>query len=191
MNYAVFLLSFMLAFSLVRCGSGINMPPLPTPTVSYIPGPAGSPGPQGIPGPAGSPGPQGLTPVIAYAPASLTQCPGGGVIMIVTTNVTVSSIICNGVNGVSPSPSPYTPTGVITPCGPNSSPYKEVLLLLQDGSLLSSFSDTASGSNTRFALLPDGSYEDTDASHCAFTISTSGKIRSITWTGGGESWTIP
>lgn len=86
--------------------------------------------------------------------------------------------------------SPFTPVRVITPCGPSSSPYKEVLLLLYDGNLLASFSDNVSGYNTRLALIPDGSYVDTDASACHFTISTIGNTRYIAWSGGGDSWSV-
>lgn len=91
----------------------------------------------------------------------------------------------------SPAPaSSFTPVKVVTPCGPNSSTYKEVLLVLADGSILASFSENANGKNTRLALIPDGSYVDTDSSACSFTVTTVGHTRYITWSGGGDSWSI-
>jgi hypothetical protein len=76
----------------------------------------------------------------------------------------------------------------ITPCGPSSSPWKEVLLQLAGGNLLGSFSDNASGLNTRFSDFPDGSYVDTDNSGCNFTVSTSGSTRSISWAAGSNAY---
>ena len=97
-------------------------------------------------------------------------------------------------DGIDAEPYPYSPVGIVTPCGPSSSPFKEVLLILEDGSLLASFSDTQSGDNTRFALIPDGTYMDTDSSGCVFTISTKDNVRTVTWNndwhGGSQSWTI-
>lgn len=76
----------------------------------------------------------------------------------------------------------------ITPCGPNSSPWKEVLLQLAGGSLIGTFSDNASGLNTRLSDIPDGSYIDTDNSGCNFSVSTSGSNRSISWNTGSNSY---
>lgn len=64
----------------------------------------------------------------------------------------------------------FTPVSVITPCGLSSSPYKEVLLCLNDGNILASFSDTQAGYNTRFAFISPGTFMDTDSSGCIFTV---------------------
>lgn len=61
------------------------------------------------------------------------------------------------------------------PCGPQGS-YNEIFLQLSDGSYVASFSDNASGSNTRFAKLTDGNFVTTDGTHCYFTVSGNGTI---------------
>jgi hypothetical protein len=72
---------------------------------------------------------------------------------------------------------------VIQPCGGSSSPWKEVLLGLPGGLILSEFSGSSDALTVRNTLLPDGnSYEDTDASLCQFSVSTdtSGN-RTVSW----------
>jgi hypothetical protein len=59
---------------------------------------------------------------------------------------------------------------VIDPCGDTAGIHDEVLLRLSNNTLISSFSDAASGLNTRFSLLRPGSYITTDGSVCRFTI---------------------
>lgn len=65
---------------------------------------------------------------------------------------------------------------IIDPCGDSAGIHDEVLLRLQDNSILASFSDSASGSNTRFSLIDAGSYVTTDGSNCHFTVSASGAV---------------
>lgn len=60
---------------------------------------------------------------------------------------------------------------IIDPCGDTVGKYDEVLLRLSDGSIIASFSDSASGQNTRFALIPNGSYQTTDGTSCRFSVS--------------------
>jgi hypothetical protein len=156
-------------------------------------------GPQGANGTDGKDGKNGTNPPqlrISESPADPSVCPSGGtevsfnyVLQLGQTAPEVPSpiTVCNGLAGVS------APLGIqeaIAPCGAASSSFKEVLLRLADGSLLASFSANSSGQNTRLSLLPDGSYTDTDDSACSFTVSTNGNTRSISWSGGGESWTI-
>lgn len=138
----------------------------------------GVPGAQGPAGQTGATGPQGEQGEAGANGAQGTQGLQGE----------VGATGPQGTAGADSPPTPYTVVNVIQPCGAASSPYKEVLLLLENGDLLASFSETASGQNTRFAFLPDGSYVDTDASGCAFTVSTVGSTRSVSWTGGGLSW---
>lgn len=122
-----------------------------------------------------------------------------------------SSTVCNGANGsagatgaqgsvgaqgntgpqgASIVQSPYTPVQAIEPCGPTSSSYKEVLLVLSNGDILSSFSEQLNGQDTRLTFLTDGSYVDTDESGCNFSVSTTGTTRSITWSGGSTSFQV-
>lgn len=154
-------------------------------------------GPPGPPGNQGDSGNNGHS--VVFFPTNAPQCLNGGTLWLSATDTNDNGIldvtddnikyavVCNGQNAPW---SLYITVGIITPCGPNSSPYKEVLLLLANGSVLASFSDNVSGTNTRFALIPDGSYQDTDASACPFTLSTSGTTRTISWSGGGQSWTV-
>lgn len=62
------------------------------------------------------------------------------------------------------------------PCGAQGNAYNEVFLKLSSGKYLASFSDNASGLNTRFSLLTDGSFVTTDGTNCHFTVSGSGTV---------------
>lgn len=64
---------------------------------------------------------------------------------------------------------------VFNPCGDQNA-LDEVFLKLSDGRYLASFSETASGQNTRFSLLKDGNYQTTDGVQCKFTVSGNGTI---------------
>ncbi len=65
---------------------------------------------------------------------------------------------------------------VIDPCGDAPGLYDEVILRLANGQLLSSFSDNASGKNTRFSILTAGTYKTTDGSNCIFTVTAEGDV---------------
>lgn len=96
----------------------------------------------------------------------------------------------SGTDGMNGSSSPFNPVDYITPCGPNSSSWKEVLLAMFDGDILASFSETQAGYNTRLALMNDGSYMDTDSSMCNFTVATDGNHnRLVSWSGGYALYT--
>jgi hypothetical protein len=131
-------------------------------------------GTQGVTGATGSQG-------IAGTSCTVTSVVGG------------SKIVCGGTeslvtNGTSPTAA-YNIVRAIEPCGHNSSPYKEVLLLLASGDILASFSDTQSGYNTRLAFIPNGnSYLDTDSSGCAFSIGGTGSSRVVSWRAGSNSY---
>lgn len=60
---------------------------------------------------------------------------------------------------------------VLDPCGVQGTNANEVLLKLTDGTLLASFSDSASGMNTRFSVLKDGNYVTSDGTLCFFTVT--------------------
>jgi hypothetical protein len=165
----------------------------------------GQNGQVGSAGPAGS---NGHSVVFASVPAPVEVCPAGGVTTLLALDINdihvyspldpnqSSMTICNGQNGAAGQAGEnavlgaYTPVDAIMPCG-NTVAEKEVLLRLNNGQVLASFSDDVNGKNTRFSFLPDGSYIDTDDSNCNFSISTSGSTRSASWFGQVQmSWPI-
>jgi hypothetical protein len=109
-----------------------------------------------------------------------------------------SSDVCNGLTGgVGPTgpagaPAPvndFIPVNVIEPCGASSAQYKEVLLGLSGGGILSEFTGPGGIANV---FIPDGSYYDTDTSACNFNVSTNPNgDRSITWDGSSHAGGIP
>lgn len=58
---------------------------------------------------------------------------------------------------------------IVNPCGDQPG-FDEVLLRLSTGQIIASFSDNASGANTRFTTIGNGSYSTTDGTNCAFTV---------------------
>jgi hypothetical protein len=60
---------------------------------------------------------------------------------------------------------------VLDPCGQQGLVANEVLLKLSNGTLLASFSDTAAGLNTRFAVLGNGTFVTSDGTSCFFTVT--------------------
>lgn len=147
----------------------------------------------------GKVGADGLNSLIAMAPS--TACDNGGSTVLSgldsdrngvldAIEVTASADLCNGRDGsngqdgqdgedgedaVLPG---FTPVAVVDPCGDAPGVYDEVLLRLANGSILASFSQNASGLNTRFSLIPAGTYGTTDGTGCVFTVHSNG---SVTW----------
>ncbi len=76
----------------------------------------------------------------------------------------------------------------ITPCGAASSPWKEVLLCMTNGNVLASFSDSASGLNTRLSNITTGTYQDTDNSGCHFTVTMDGNNTIVSWLSGSNQY---
>lgn len=75
-----------------------------------------------------------------------------------------------GVNGLD-ADTTYQVAEIIDPCGPqHPNGYDEVILKLDNGQYLASFSDNANGLNTRFGVLPPGTYGTTDGTNCTFTL---------------------
>ena len=89
---------------------------------------------------------------------TLIQCPNGS-----------QALIAN--NGTQ-----YNIVTIIDPCGDAPGIYDEVLLQLANGQIVASFSQNAAGDNTRFALIPQGSYVTTDGSGCRFNVSSTGVV---------------
>lgn len=79
-----------------------------------------------------------------------------------------SALVCDGADAP---PSQFTPVSIVDPCGTKPNTWNEVFLQLYDGSLLASFSDNASGLNTRFSLITPGNYVTSDGDMCYFTIT--------------------
>lgn len=201
--------SFVLAILIAGCGGGPSDVPLSSNGTTTIVGPAGPAGANG------SNGVNGLNSLIITMPALSTQCTNGGTVILTgldknsdgslaTNEITGSATICNGaqgatgatgatgaqgVQGASGPVSQFSPISPIEPCGANSSPYKEVLLCLYDGNVLSSFSDSLEGDNTRFAFLPTGTFQDTDDSACVFTSVVDSKgDTTISWNAGHNAY---
>lgn len=176
----------------------------------------GSNGTDGATGNNGSNGTDGSNTTFSIVTDAGVNCPNGGFDVTLTdSSHSETEYVCNGVNGTNGLNGNAGTNGTngsnggtvsfnlvqaIEPCGANSSPWKEVILGLVGGQLLSSFSDNSSGSNTRFSFIPNGSYVDTDSSGCNFTVAGDGLTTSSiswgagsnsysTWSAGGYSWT--
>lgn len=146
-------------------------------------------------------GQNGTSVVFTTAAASAQECPTGGNVLLMASDTLgtgvwdptdanqQSMMICNGVQGQAGPPSPFSPIYPITPCGANSSPWKEVLLCLEDGSILADFSEDMQGEETRLAFIPPGSYEDTDNSGCYFNVASDGNGgNTVSWGAGSNQY---
>jgi hypothetical protein len=60
-------------------------------------------------------------------------------------------------------------TKLVDPCGDGPG-FDEVFLRTSTGNLIASFSQNSSGLNTRFAVIPPGTYNTTDGTGCTFTV---------------------
>jgi len=86
------------------------------------------------------------------------------------TEVKSSVEVCNGLDAKQSS------VELIDPCGDKLGIYDEIILRLENGTLLSSFSDNTSGKNTRFSVLTEGRYMTSDGSKCFFSVDINGNI---------------
>jgi hypothetical protein len=161
-------------------------------------GDAGAQGPQGVPGADGQPGVSCTVESVAADPSG--PAPNGGALI---TCGSTSTLVLNGAPGepgpqgepgTPAPPTAYSVVALIDPCGDADGYYDEVFLRLANGVVLASFSDNASGDNTRLSVLIDGSFVTSDGTSCNFTMSTDNSTtpatRTITWSGGGESWPL-
>lgn len=176
----------------------------------------GTNGTNGSNGSNGTNGVDGISTTFSIVPDSGVNCTNGGFDITFTAGATTSTqYVCNGTNGLNGNSGQAGTNGsngsnggtvtfnmvqAIMPCGFSSSPWKEVILGLQGGQLLSSFSETMGGQNTRLSFIPNGSYIDTDSSGCNFSVSGDGSTTSqiswgsgsnaySSWSAGGYSWT--
>lgn len=178
----------------------------PAPTaIPGSPGPKGDRGDPGTSGSAGADGKQGQDGYSIVTSSTQLEvghvlCPTGGTLLRIARdlnrNGTLDNVddnqliatICNGadgsngkdgkdgVDGQNAPASPFTPVAIIDPCGDAPGIWDEVFLRMSNGTLLASFSDSASGQNTRFSVLTAGSYVTTDNSHCYFNVDSNGAI---------------
>lgn len=172
MKYSTLILTFIVT----GCGGACPVASIGMNTCTPAPAPAAQ---QGVPGPVGLGGPPGVSDVNSSVPATTEQCPNGGTVVLIAQDTLgtgvyntndqgqTSFVVCNGIPGSTPLSVLYT----IAPCGVSSSPYKEQLLCMNNGSILGSFSDNSSGLNTRLAFIPDGTFYDTDNSGCEFNVT--------------------
>ena len=129
-------------------------------------GVTGAQGQQGIAGQTGATGSQGQQGIQGVTGATGATGPQGP----------------QGVAGTNATEPQFTPVIIITPCGSNSATYKEAFLGLVGGDVFSEFTGGSSTDDVANVILPDGSYEDTDASQCNFTVSTdTNGNRTISW----------
>ena len=76
-------------------------------------------------------------------------------------------------------------TEIVDPCGDHPTKFDEVLLRIyrpasNSYAILASFSDNASGLNTRFSIVPTGSFQTTDGTNCAFQVGPAPGF-TVTW----------
>lgn len=166
--------------ALAACGS----------EVWIVKGPPGPEGPTGPQGPAGPQGPQGSgCSVVVVAPGGAAPYGGAQV-----TCGTSSVLLVNGApgqdgqdgadgqDGSDAPPTAYSIASMINPCGDAAGVFDEVLLCLQNGTLIATVSANANGQNTRLAEVPTGSWQTTDGSGCNFTVSGSPGAYVVGWT---------
>lgn len=146
----------------------------------------------GAPGATGAAGQSGVSPkinLVRFTSDNSICFSGSGVIIQVTdpqsqyfnASVITESVVCDGIagsNGQNAVLDNFNVIEVIDPCGDTAGIIDEVILKLENGQLLASFSDDVNGKNTRLSLIPPGSYIDTDGSNCHFTVHNDG---SVTW----------
>lgn len=89
-----------------------------------------------------------------------------------TPVVGLQSIVTNNTIQILQLQSNHNVTKLIDPCG-NGVGYDEIFLRTTTGKIIASFSDNASGLNTRFSeLTAGGPYSTTDGTGCTFSVVT-------------------
>lgn len=136
-----------------------------------IVGPKGDQGEQGTNGVNGTNGTNGLNGVDGIDGKDGTN----GIDGVNGTNGINGRDGTNGADGADGADGKDAIITVIDPCGDTPNIIDEVLLVMSDGKILASFSENVEGRNTRFVLVPDGTFITTDGSRCVFTIKE-GKV---------------
>lgn len=194
------LIFLTLTLLLTSCGGG------PDEIVKLGPvGPSGAKGDKGDPGesvvgPSGQNGSNGhnslVTAVRSASIDPLICATHSGVVVkagldsndnnvLDSSEQTSLTFVCDGLTGpMGPQGLPGTPAvippmsivAIIDPCGDKPGIIDEVLLKMQNGTIIASFSDDWTGHNTRFAVLTSGTYQTTDGSNCVFTVDASNNV---------------
>jgi len=87
-----------------------------------------------------------------------------------TPVVGLQSVVTNNTIQILQLQSNHNVTKLIDPCG-NGAGYDEIFLRTSTGKIIASFSDSASGLNTRFSeLIAGGPYATTDGTGCTFSV---------------------
>lgn len=163
-------------------------------------------GADGRDGKNGTDGVDGLSVAYGYSEATSTECTNGGYTVITaldwdrdgrisSPDIQVRSFtVCNGLNGrdgvdgidgrdgtngqngTDGRDGKSSIVDILNPCGDSRTVSDEVLLRLSNGQILASLSDSASGKNTRFAILEPGTYKTTDGDACYFSIDAEGNL---------------
>ena len=89
----------------------------------------------------------------------------------------LQAIITNNTIQITQLMNNHNVTRIVDPCG-NGPGYDEVFFRTSTNKLIASFSDNASGLNTRFSELVPGSFQTTDGTGCSFTVNLDMSITS-------------
>lgn len=150
----------------------------------------GSDGQPGTPGVRGADGHNALVGIVRQADGGGAGCAWGGITLLSGTDLNDNGVlanaevgssaeVCNGQNGVNGADAPissYSPVGLVDPCGTNPNIFNEVFIRLNNGQMVASFSDNASGANTRFSILKPGNFVTTDGDGCTFSVDSNYQI---------------
>lgn len=146
----------------------------------------GANGQEGLVGQSGKDGQDGYTSLVDYVRFTGSACPSNAGIIVSagldldrdlildSSEVTKQTVLCDGSkgqDGETPAANPMDVVAIIDPCGDAAGVQDEVMLKLQNGKVISSFSQNAAGQNTRLSLLENGSFVTTDGSNCEFTLN--------------------
>lgn len=151
-------------------------------------GRTGATGATGLTGAAGLNGTNGIDGIngsscsVSSVIASPLVAPNGGARITCTDGT--DALVLNGSPGSDAPPTPYSVVQVVKPCPTIGGSFPEVLLVMQDRSILASVSDNGNAQRTRLALIPQGSYTTTDNRNCNFTVGAT----TISWAGGSVTY---
>lgn len=147
-----------------------------TTTLSVSPLQPGPKGDKGDKGDQGIPGLNGTScAVTSVATGAIISCTDGTAAYIADGAKGDQGIKGDtGQDGAAAPVSPYTIMEAIDPCGKQTA-YDEVLLKLNNGTILAHYSD---GAKQFLTVVGAGNYVTTDGTSCYFTIHTDG---SVTW----------
>lgn len=145
-------------------------------------GRTGATGAAGLNGTNGIDGINGSSCSVSSVIASPLEAPNGGARITCTDGT--DELILNGSPGSDAPPTPYSVVQVVKPCPTIGGSFPEVLLVMQDRSILASVSENGNAQRTRLALISQGSYITTDNRNCNFTVGAS----TISWPGGSATY---